>query len=192
MNLRSLPASALVGLLSFHVPALARIPAPTPHRRDHRFPRAGPHDSPDGPLARRPFHRLERQRHCGFGSSKSRPLLIRTIPAMSLPARLTKKAPRKRICLVARLEDIWPSSPTARPTIKSAIFLAPPEGDSAPRLLAPLTGFAKELQWSPDGELLGFLYVKERYPAFRCTCRHEAALRRHRSRRPGGPARCGG
>ncbi len=43
---------------------------------------------------------------------------------------------------------------------KTAIFLADPASKSAPRLLAPLNGFAEELQWSPDGKAIGFLYVE--------------------------------
>ncbi len=43
---------------------------------------------------------------------------------------------------------------------KTAIFLADPASKAAPRLLAPLNGFAEDLQWSPDGKLLGFLYVE--------------------------------
>jgi dipeptidyl aminopeptidase/acylaminoacyl peptidase len=43
---------------------------------------------------------------------------------------------------------------------KPAIFLADLASNAAPRLLAPLNGFAKDLQWSPDGKLLSFLYVE--------------------------------
>jgi dipeptidyl aminopeptidase/acylaminoacyl peptidase len=43
---------------------------------------------------------------------------------------------------------------------KTAIFLADPSSNVAPRVLAPLNGFAGELQWSPDGKLLSFLYVE--------------------------------
>ncbi len=46
------------------------------------------------------------------------------------------------------------------PDHKTAIFLALAESDSAPRLLAQLNGYAKELQWSPDGHLISFLYVE--------------------------------
>ncbi len=46
------------------------------------------------------------------------------------------------------------------PDHKPAIFLANPGSDAAPRLLATLNGFAKSLQWSPDGKLLSFLYVE--------------------------------
>ena len=46
------------------------------------------------------------------------------------------------------------------PDHKTAIFLAPAESDSAPRLLAQLNGYSKELQWSPDGHLVSFLYVE--------------------------------
>ena len=53
-----------------------------------------------------------------------------------------------------------PSFPTALPDHKPAIFLGSPGSDTAPRLLATLNGFAKSLQWSPDGKLLSFLYVE--------------------------------
>jgi dipeptidyl aminopeptidase/acylaminoacyl peptidase len=43
---------------------------------------------------------------------------------------------------------------------QNAIFLADPASSTTLRLLAPLNGFAKDLQWSPDGKLLGFLYVE--------------------------------
>jgi len=46
------------------------------------------------------------------------------------------------------------------PDHKPAIFLASPGSDASPRLLATLNGFAKDLQWSPDGKLLSFLYVE--------------------------------
>ena len=46
------------------------------------------------------------------------------------------------------------------PDHKLAIFLASPGSDTPPRLLATLDGFAKGLQWSPDGKMLGFLYVE--------------------------------
>jgi dipeptidyl aminopeptidase/acylaminoacyl peptidase len=46
------------------------------------------------------------------------------------------------------------------PDHKGAIFLASPGSDTAPRLLATLDGYAKELAWSPDGQYLAFLYVK--------------------------------
>ncbi len=42
---------------------------------------------------------------------------------------------------------------------KNAIFLAAADG-SSPHQLAALNGYAKELQWSPDGKQLGFLYVE--------------------------------
>jgi dipeptidyl aminopeptidase/acylaminoacyl peptidase len=43
---------------------------------------------------------------------------------------------------------------------KMAIFLADASGATAPHLLAELNGFAKEMQWSPDGKRLSFLYVE--------------------------------
>jgi dipeptidyl aminopeptidase/acylaminoacyl peptidase len=43
---------------------------------------------------------------------------------------------------------------------KVAIWLADATGQSAPRLLAQLDGYADELAWSPNGKLLGLLYVK--------------------------------
>jgi dipeptidyl aminopeptidase/acylaminoacyl peptidase len=43
---------------------------------------------------------------------------------------------------------------------KTGIFVADPSGTAAPRLLVELNGYAKELAWSPDGKLLGFLYVE--------------------------------
>ncbi len=42
---------------------------------------------------------------------------------------------------------------------KTAIFVAGADG-SAPHQLAALNGYAKELEWSPDGKQLGFLYVE--------------------------------
>ena len=41
-----------------------------------------------------------------------------------------------------------------------AIFLADPSSTSAPHQLAVANGFAKEMQWSPDGKRLSFLYVE--------------------------------
>ena len=46
------------------------------------------------------------------------------------------------------------------PDQKTAIFLAEIDSNRAPRLLAQLNGFAKDLQWSPDGKMISFLYVK--------------------------------
>jgi dipeptidyl aminopeptidase/acylaminoacyl peptidase len=46
------------------------------------------------------------------------------------------------------------------PDHKTAIFLADPASKTAPHLLAPLNGFAKELQYTPDGKFLSFLYVE--------------------------------
>ncbi len=43
---------------------------------------------------------------------------------------------------------------------KTAIYLADPTGSAAPHQLAELNGFAKEMQWSPDGKWLSFLYVE--------------------------------
>jgi len=43
---------------------------------------------------------------------------------------------------------------------KTAIFLADASGAAAPRQLAALHGFAKEMEWSPDGKRLSFLYVE--------------------------------
>jgi dipeptidyl aminopeptidase/acylaminoacyl peptidase len=43
---------------------------------------------------------------------------------------------------------------------ETAIFLADPASNAAPRLLTPLNGFAETLQWAPNGKLLGFLYVE--------------------------------
>jgi dipeptidyl aminopeptidase/acylaminoacyl peptidase len=43
---------------------------------------------------------------------------------------------------------------------KTAIFLADAASGGAPRLLAHLNGFAKDLQWTPDGKFLSFLYVE--------------------------------
>jgi len=43
---------------------------------------------------------------------------------------------------------------------QTAIFLADAGGSSAPHQLAELNGFAKEMQWSPDGKRLSFLYVE--------------------------------
>ena len=42
---------------------------------------------------------------------------------------------------------------------RTAIFVADAAGATAPRRLAQLDGFAKEMQWSPDGGRLTFLYV---------------------------------
>jgi dipeptidyl aminopeptidase/acylaminoacyl peptidase len=42
---------------------------------------------------------------------------------------------------------------------KTAVFLADVAGGSAPHRLAQVNGFAKEMQWSPDGKQLSFLYV---------------------------------
>jgi len=46
------------------------------------------------------------------------------------------------------------------PNHKPAIFLASPASDVASRLLTTLNGYAKELEWSPDGKFLSFLYVE--------------------------------
>jgi len=43
---------------------------------------------------------------------------------------------------------------------KTAIFLADPATSAAPHQLSQLNGFAKDLQYSPDGKLLSFLYVE--------------------------------
>jgi dipeptidyl aminopeptidase/acylaminoacyl peptidase len=43
---------------------------------------------------------------------------------------------------------------------KTAVFLADVAGGSAPHRLAELDGFAKQMQWSPDGKRLSFLYVE--------------------------------
>ncbi|HEX3661257.1 MAG TPA: S9 family peptidase [Acidobacteriaceae bacterium] len=43
---------------------------------------------------------------------------------------------------------------------RTAIDLADAAGSSAPRQLVELNGFAKEMQWSPDGKHLTFLYVE--------------------------------
>jgi dipeptidyl aminopeptidase/acylaminoacyl peptidase len=43
---------------------------------------------------------------------------------------------------------------------KLAIFLADAAGTTAPQQLAAVNGFAKEMQWSPDGKQLSFLYVE--------------------------------
>jgi dipeptidyl aminopeptidase/acylaminoacyl peptidase len=43
---------------------------------------------------------------------------------------------------------------------KMAIFLADAAGATSPHQLAELNGFAKEMQWSPDGKQLSFLYVE--------------------------------
>ena len=46
------------------------------------------------------------------------------------------------------------------PDQKTAIFLASAGSDAPPRLLTALTGYTKELQYSPDGKYLSFLYVE--------------------------------
>jgi dipeptidyl aminopeptidase/acylaminoacyl peptidase len=46
------------------------------------------------------------------------------------------------------------------PDKKIAIFLADITSNSAPHQLAQLNGFAKDLQWSPNGKYLSFLYVE--------------------------------
>jgi dipeptidyl aminopeptidase/acylaminoacyl peptidase len=46
------------------------------------------------------------------------------------------------------------------PDHKTAIFLVQPDSNSEPHLLTQLNGFAEDLQWSPDGHALGFLYVE--------------------------------
>ncbi len=43
---------------------------------------------------------------------------------------------------------------------KMAIFVADPAGSAAPHQLVELNGLAKEMQWSPDGKQLSFLYVE--------------------------------
>ncbi|MGB7170362.1 MAG: S9 family peptidase [Acidobacteriaceae bacterium] len=43
---------------------------------------------------------------------------------------------------------------------KTAIYLADASGSSAPRELVELNGYAKEMQWAPDGKHLTFLYVE--------------------------------
>jgi dipeptidyl aminopeptidase/acylaminoacyl peptidase len=43
---------------------------------------------------------------------------------------------------------------------KTAIFLTDAAGSSTPHRLAVLDGYAKEMQWSPDGKFLSFLYVE--------------------------------
>ena len=40
------------------------------------------------------------------------------------------------------------------------IFVADVSGNSAPKLLVQLDGYARSLQWSPNGKQLSFLYVK--------------------------------
>jgi dipeptidyl aminopeptidase/acylaminoacyl peptidase len=46
------------------------------------------------------------------------------------------------------------------PDHKTAIFIDDPASNATPHLLAQLNGFAEDLQWSPDGKVLGFLYVE--------------------------------
>jgi len=46
------------------------------------------------------------------------------------------------------------------PDHRTAIFLADPASKAAPRLLATLSGFAEQMQWSPDGKAIAFLYVE--------------------------------
>jgi dipeptidyl aminopeptidase/acylaminoacyl peptidase len=46
------------------------------------------------------------------------------------------------------------------PDHKTAIFVADPTSAAAPRQLAPLNGFAKSLEYSPNGKSLTFLYVE--------------------------------
>jgi dipeptidyl aminopeptidase/acylaminoacyl peptidase len=43
---------------------------------------------------------------------------------------------------------------------KPAIWLADATGQSAPRMLVQLDGYADEMVWSPNGKMLGLLYVK--------------------------------
>ncbi len=43
---------------------------------------------------------------------------------------------------------------------RRAVFLADVAGGSAPHQLAMVDGFAKAMQWSPDGKRLSFLYVE--------------------------------
>ncbi len=43
---------------------------------------------------------------------------------------------------------------------KMAIFLADASGAGTPHQLAALNGYAKEMEWSPDGKRLSFLYVE--------------------------------
>jgi dipeptidyl aminopeptidase/acylaminoacyl peptidase len=43
---------------------------------------------------------------------------------------------------------------------KTAIFIDDPASGAAPRQLAELNGYAKSLQYSPDGKYLSFLYVE--------------------------------
>jgi dipeptidyl aminopeptidase/acylaminoacyl peptidase len=43
---------------------------------------------------------------------------------------------------------------------KMAVFLADTKAGSAPRQLAAVGGYAKQMQWSPDGKRLSFLYVE--------------------------------
>lgn len=43
---------------------------------------------------------------------------------------------------------------------KMAVFLADVADGAAPRELAAVGGFAKEMVWSPDGKRLSFLYVE--------------------------------
>ncbi len=46
------------------------------------------------------------------------------------------------------------------PGQKMAIFLADASGAGTPRQLSELNGYAKQMQWSPDGRRLSFLYVE--------------------------------
>jgi len=67
------------------------------------------------------------------------------------------------------LEDGLAWSPDSRhlaffsdctPGRKTAIFVDDPASGAAPRQLAELNGYAKSLQYSPDGKFLSFLYVE--------------------------------
>ncbi|HTD55746.1 MAG TPA: S9 family peptidase [Silvibacterium sp.] len=43
---------------------------------------------------------------------------------------------------------------------KTGIFVVPADFGAAPHLLAELNGYAKDLQWTPDGKVVSFLYVE--------------------------------
>ena len=95
-----------------------------------------------------------------------------------------RKRPRERHRLVARLEtaglllELHPR-PQAPPSSWPI-----PALNAAPRLLATLNGFAKSLQWSPDGKLLGFLYVEGATRPSGALAADEATFRCDRSGRP--------
>ncbi len=62
--------------------------------------------------------------------------------------------------LVARLENSGLLLRLARQITKLALFTADVTTSTAPHLLAQLNGYAKSLQYSPDGKFLSFLYVE--------------------------------